>query len=186
MIYESTPWKEELLKAAVRLKRKSTQKRWTARSSFVVERDIMVSAYAIRKLLEAHKLSDELQFLQVETIQYSLVGDVPDAWNRHEFYDSYDLESGVATHLPVRELCNQIIHSWVFILSATEAGNEFDGIFVCSDRARRSYLYFIAAKVLIRLFETIGSEIQRSVRMEFNSQEEMTIVEVIGERPPAT
>jgi glycerol kinase len=58
MIGDSVPWKDELLKIADRLENRKTQRRWTERTGFLAERDIMVSAYAIRKLLEARKVSD--------------------------------------------------------------------------------------------------------------------------------
>jgi hypothetical protein len=180
MISESTPWKDELVKVATRLTRMSVQKRWTDRSSFIFERDLMVSAYAIRKLLEARKLSDELQMLNVKATKYRIVGEVPDAWNYYEFYESYDLTSGDATLLPIRKVCNEIIHSWLFVISVTESNNEIDGIFVCSDRTRRSYLYHIEIQTLVQLFTMIGNEAQRSVTMARNKRGEMTIIRVQG------
>jgi hypothetical protein len=60
VISDSEPWKAELLKTADRLDRRSIQERWTDRSGFLVERDIMLGAYAIRKLLDTPaKISDE-------------------------------------------------------------------------------------------------------------------------------
>ena len=58
MITDSIPWKEEPLRVANRLKKKKFQVRWTERSSFLVEGDIMVSAYSVRRL-EARKLTTE-------------------------------------------------------------------------------------------------------------------------------
>jgi hypothetical protein len=55
VISDSIPWREQLLTVADTLKRRKVQRRWTERTSFLVERDIMVSAYAVRKLNEAHQ-----------------------------------------------------------------------------------------------------------------------------------
>ena len=52
VISDSIPWKDELLKIADRLERRKVQRRWVERTSFLVERDIMISAYALRKLLK--------------------------------------------------------------------------------------------------------------------------------------
>jgi len=52
MIYESFPWKEELLKISKSLKSRQIQKRWTSRTSFLFEKEIFTSFYIIRKLIE--------------------------------------------------------------------------------------------------------------------------------------
>ena len=59
MIAESYYWKRELLRVAARLRRRLTQRRWPEASFSVVEMDLMVGFYAIRKLAEAKKISDE-------------------------------------------------------------------------------------------------------------------------------
>jgi len=61
MIDDSIPWKEDLLRVADTLERRKNQARWMARTSFLVERDTMTAAYAVRKLIQAHKVSDELR-----------------------------------------------------------------------------------------------------------------------------
>lgn len=66
MLSNSVLWKKELLRAADRLEKKATQRRWTEQSAFRVEKDVMVGAYAIRKLLEAPaKLSDCVKELRL-------------------------------------------------------------------------------------------------------------------------
>lgn len=52
MIDDSIPWKDELVKVAGRLDVKMKQKRWTDRTGYLIERDLMVSAYAMRKLID--------------------------------------------------------------------------------------------------------------------------------------
>ncbi len=61
MIDDSIPSKDELVKVADRLEAKTEQKRWTERTGYLIEQDFMVSAYAIRKLIDAHKVSDKLR-----------------------------------------------------------------------------------------------------------------------------
>jgi hypothetical protein len=70
VIGDSVPWKIELLRIAARLERRKTQKRWTQQTTFLVERDIMIAAFAIRKLTEAHKLSDDVARREVVVIQH--------------------------------------------------------------------------------------------------------------------
>jgi hypothetical protein len=158
VINDSVPWKEELLRVAARLEKKKSQPRWTERSGFVVERDVMVSAYAIRKLEEARKISDASVAGGVFVARHALVGKVPDIWSRHEIWNHYDLGAGENVQLSLIELCNQFIHSWIWMLNGTENGKELDGIFVSSDRGRRRCLYYVRIDVLIELFREIGSE----------------------------
>ena len=57
MIDDSFPWKDELVKIADRLEAKTKQKRWTDRTGYLIERDFMVGAYTMRKLIESHTVS---------------------------------------------------------------------------------------------------------------------------------
>lgn len=157
MIQDSVPWKDELLRVAARLERKRTQKRWTERSGYLVERDLMVSAYAIRKLIEASKVSDALSGRSFIAEEYALLGLVPDFFSRFSFWELYDLESPRRASLSLREVCNQLIHSWMWAISATEQ-NEFDGVYVSSDRSRASRLYKFELAELINTIRDIGRE----------------------------
>jgi hypothetical protein len=56
------------------------------------------------------------------------------------------------------DVCNQIIHSWMWSLSADKENELFDGIYVSSDRRRTSVLYFIHVDQLIDTFRAIGLE----------------------------
>lgn len=157
VIQDSIPWKDELIKTASRLERKKTQKRWTDRSGFLVERDIMVGAYSVRRLIECWKVSHDLAASRISIVTYPLIESAPNFYNKYFYWELYDLDCPTKVTLSVQETCNQIIHSWMWSLSATE-GNELDGIFVSSDRKRGSLLYFIHIDALIELFTSVGEE----------------------------
>ena len=97
MIGDSVPWKIELLRIAARLERRKTQKRWTQQTTFMVERDIMVAAFAIRRLTEAHKLSDDVTGREIVVIHYPLSGRVPDHMSYERIWQHYDLGAGTST-----------------------------------------------------------------------------------------
>jgi hypothetical protein len=157
MIDDSVPWKEELLKVADRLEARKARRRWTERSSFLVERDLMVSAYAIRKLMDAYKLSDQILVQAAQVTKHELTGRIPDVMNFHRPWDHYDLDSGVNVDLPLRELCNQVIHSFIFTICQTEAGG-FDGVLVSSDKGRPKFVYYVDIETFVSLFRTIGDD----------------------------
>lgn len=157
MISDSVPWKEELLKLAQTIERRTTQRRWTERTSFLVERDLMNAGYAIRRLNEARKISDELAAETVTVQRHNLIGGPVDVWNRHKIWEHFDLDRPETVELALTEFSNQLIHSWVWMLSATETKPyRFDGVWVSSDWASKRYLYFFSADTLVQLFRAIG------------------------------
>ncbi|WP_054820532.1 hypothetical protein [Arthrobacter sp. JCM 19049] len=178
MISDSIPWREELWRVADRLEKKSKQQRWTERSSFLVERDFMTSAYAIRRLNEAHKISDDLAKTKVPVIRHKRIGSVPDIWNRHEIWEHYDLENGVRDHITIPHMCNQLIHSFIWFLSATEDTELFNGAFVVSENERHKHLYFLPVESLIALCRNVAAEDIGSVQYQRGSDGIMRIVSV--------
>ncbi|UZX02480.1 hypothetical protein F8G81_07510 [Arthrobacter sp. CDRTa11] len=178
MISDSIPWREELWRVADRLEKKSKQQRWTERSSFLVERDMMTSAYAIRRLNEAHKISDVLAKTRVPVIRYARIGGVPDIWNRQEFWEHYDLENGQGDQITIPHLCNQLIHSFVWIISGNKDTELFDGAFVASENERHKHLYFLPVESLIDLCRKVAAEDIGSVQYQRGTDGIMRIVSV--------
>ena len=133
--------------------------RWTERSGFLVERDIMVSAYSIRRLVEALKVPDRLVGQRLRIRQHALLhGQVPDFWNQYLLWELFDCEHYTTAQMSLLDVCNQIVHSWMWSLSADEESELFNGIYVSSDRRRTSVLYFIHVDQLIETFRAIGLE----------------------------
>lgn len=167
MIQDSIPWKDELIAVAERLRRKTTQKRWTERSGFLVERDLMVSAYSLRKLIDNHKVSDSLTQRQFMLERFELLeqGRVPGLLSRDALQDFYDLKNPFKTVLPLEKVCNQIVHSWLWMLSFRESDSMFDGVYVSSDTARRKCLYRIPIDGYIDVCHEIGDEVVYETRM---------------------
>ncbi len=91
MIWESYPWKEVLLKDADIIER-WCQRHLTQRGMALIERKIFVSAYAIRKLFEAEKLTtnldgQSLRCSRIERTKSHITGARHDAYNLDEHYD---------------------------------------------------------------------------------------------------
>jgi hypothetical protein len=157
VISDSSPWKAELVSFAAAINRRARQKRWTERTGFLVERDIMLGAYAIRKLLDAPgKVSDEARSAQVGIVRHSLTGPPPDYWSVYELWEHYDLENGVPQAISLREFCNQIIHSFGWFMNGDLAGKILEGVFVCSDRESLRSVVYIPIGEVVAAFERIG------------------------------
>ena len=174
MIWESHPWREELCRVAERLEAWRSRVDWEDEyEAFQIERDVMSSAYAVRKLLEAHKLADSLARSTVRVEAYSLIGRVPEYMNWHRLDEFYDFSRSESRSLTVTQLCNQFIHSFIWMIEKedTEAADDqvdaagMAGCFVASDRQRNSSIYRVSVDDLIDLFRSVGTEDVASTRM---------------------
>lgn len=146
MIEDAFAWKEELAKVADRLEVKTKQTRWTARTGYLIERDFAVSAYAIRKLIESHEVSDEFGQRQFPVTRFEVRGNAP------------DFEHGRRRTLSIVDLCHEIVHSSVFAFCCGETPDLFDGIYVSSGRQQNRHVYLVLASDYIALCGDIGAD----------------------------
>lgn len=165
MIWESHPWRAELCDVGDRLEQWSVQIDLdNALISFQLERDVMVSAYAIRKLLEARKLADSTAATRLDAETFPLIDRVPDAMNWHRLDEFYDFDTQGVEQLSLQDFCNQVIHSFIFMPETTgseewsAAPRSLVGFFVASDHRRSKKLYRLEVDTVIRLLRLIGNE----------------------------
>lgn len=161
MIWDSLPWKRELTRLAESLRRRKSQRRWPGSSLARVEQEIFLSAYVIRKLLDSNKVSDEVASSSLRGRAHKHCSGTVDIMNWHKIDELYDLSSGEEISLGLRDFCNQIIHSFVFVLAIT---NGLEGFYVASDRDKSSrLLYFDIDEVINTLVEVSEDDIVRLV-----------------------
>src|SRR5690349_14570963 len=142
MIWESSIWKNELLRAAVELTLRKSQRRWSVNAEAKLERTVLTGFWSIRKLAEAHKFSTEIVSRQVTLIRFPFLGKPIDYLNYHRFIELYNFNRPLAESMPVAALCNQFIHSFVFSVVLGDTGG-LVGILFNSDRSRRRGVYEI-------------------------------------------
>lgn len=157
MIWESSYWKENLLRQATFLRKRANQRRWPERSLAKLEQNIMLGFYSIRKLLEAKKLTTDIVEKSLSLFAHPWVGDPVNIMNWHKIDKLYDLERNVIIERSIPWLCNLVIHSYVFSPVFGEEGNLM-GIFINSDRTKNEALYFIDFWKIIEVFETVGTD----------------------------
>lgn len=180
MIQDSIPWRMELLATAERLEKRKSQRRWTDRTGFLVERDVMVGAYSVRRMKESFKVSDNLASRTWPVRIHEPCGPVPDVHNNHKLWDLYDLGKGRGAELSLTNVCNQVIHSWIWGFAAGENGVGLDGVFVSSDRKRRKCLYFLSIDMLVDLFRSVGEEEIYHIEMRRDETGEMKFTRIVG------
>lgn len=167
MIWESAYWKEELFRHARRIRQRKALKRWSDRSAAGLEKDLMIGFYSIRKLFEAHKVSDEIRDRSIRLLGFPWTGSPVNFMNWDKIDQKYDLDHPVALAKTVMWIANQMIHSYVFMPSFDSEGN-LDSILFNSDRTRRQHLFALRVDEIIDLFEEIGANDPASMHIKLN------------------
>jgi hypothetical protein len=167
MIWESAYWKEELFRHARRIRQRKVLKRWSDRSSAGLEKDLMIGFYSIRKLVEAHKVSDEIRDRSIRLQGFPWTGSPVNFVNWDRIDQKYDLDHPVALAKPSIWIANQVIHSFVFMPSFDSEGR-LDSILFNSDRTRREYLFAMRVDQIVDLFEEIGANDPASMQCKLN------------------
>jgi hypothetical protein len=167
MIWESQYWKEDLHRIAARLRRRLDQRRWSERSFARLEKELMLGFYAVRKLHDAHKFSDEIAQRPIQAERFRWNGHPITFMGAHKFDRSYDLDSPEKCDLSLRFLSNQLVHSFVFCPVTDERGGLL-GVMVNSDRTRHEALYSVQMKPIIAVFEEISINHPGTMSMTLN------------------
>jgi hypothetical protein len=157
MIWESGPWKQDLARRAKSLRGRKSQRRWPESSLAHVEQDLFVVAYSIRKLLDATKVSDEVEGTPISARTHKSKKRVIDRLNWHKIDELYDLSTSHPVRLTLREFCNQIIHSFVFVLAFDEADG-LEGVFVASNRDRRERLFYLGIEEIAGALDRVAAD----------------------------
>jgi hypothetical protein len=150
----SASWKEELVKVADRLESKTKQRRWTARTDYLIERDFVVGAYALRKLIAARDVSNAVTHAPIPVRRF-VVNAIPPP-SAGDISEFYDFDNGSRKTLSIEELCDEILHSFVFEFCCGETDDLFDGIFLSSERNKNEFVYLLLASDFIALCGDVG------------------------------
>jgi hypothetical protein len=164
MIHESFYWKQPLLKTAKWLAGLHIEDKTRERSFVRVEKELFIGFYAIRKLLDTYKVTDKTKAKSFNLKWSPLKGQKPgDYFNWHRIDEHYDLSERHTETRNIRFLCDQFIHSFVFIPAFTSRG-KLSGFYLSSDRARHKRLYFVEIKQVLSAFQTVGQDNPREMR----------------------
>lgn len=157
MITDSVPWREDLARASARLRSRLTQQRWSERTSYLVERDLLVGFYAIRRLIESDKTSIRVPRRRMPVRVLPLTGTEPHKLDRWSPWEHYDFDARSRGELDAQSLVHEFIHSFILMLSFDE-DEHFTGVYVASDRTKKKRLYEVPLVAVIGLFEHVATE----------------------------
>jgi hypothetical protein len=167
MIWESYYWKNDLLKRVTTIQKWMRQKRWSEASHARFEQALMLGFYSIRKLIEAHKLSNASADQQITVTAYPSLGKPVTFRNWHKLDQLYDIEAGKTVNRDLKFLCNQFVHSYLFFPVFGE-DNRLCRVIVASEFERNRFTYEIGLDQVITLFEQIGSDYPNHATYHFD------------------
>ncbi len=174
MIYESYPYKDELLKIAKRLRKRKSQKRWPEESFIIMEKDVFFACFIIRKLIEARtKISNSTAKMQLNLIRYPVLeGKVPNIRNNHRADELYDLQKGSKCQRNLHDVVSEIIHSYILMFSLGQMKYLEDdfSILFNSFKQRRQSIFSIHIDDFCDLLELIGNDYPSSGSYRYNER----------------
>jgi hypothetical protein len=149
MIDDSHVWKNRLRRGRAVLRHKlrdATRDSARTEAALVeIEAFAFLTGYIVRKLIEANKLSDELEAAIMNVVTYPARPGYPlDFLSAHKIDRGYDLTAPRQKAMGVKNLCNLLVHSFVFMPAADERGTGWTGFFLNSDHTKNKELSFIA------------------------------------------
>lgn len=167
MIYESHPWKRDLLRRKQLIQKYNHAELLNEdaeRAYTVIEKAIFYSAFIIRKLIDCKgKVSDE-----VDQYTFCLKGVRPikeiDLMHRWPDVDTHNWEHEETYTKAGTEVCNWLIHSYIFFLSYNVDGT-IDGFYVSSDYDRNKVLYRIELKDWLAYMDFVGKDYVTAICM---------------------
>ena len=176
MIYESSPWKRELIKDADIIFRWSAKKTNSDYREFVLEKKIFLSAFSIRKLIDDCKITDKVKNHLLPCVEFKKISERNiNFTNRHRVPDYFDFSCSTNKRsVRMYDLTNQIIHSVIFIFSFDEGTQEnklrvpVSGFLVSSDRKsnKGKSVYLIGVEDYVKAMRLVGNDDVTSARWE--------------------
>ena len=154
---ESRYWKEFLTSTAKELAWKKSPKRLTERRLEIIERDVILSFFIIRRLIESYKVSKRTIDYKFEIFSCPYNGRMLRPGNRHWFEKSYNLEPEKIHNKKIMYIANQFIHSSLFAIVYDETRN-WDSFYVVSDYDKKKCIWRVPANQVHDCFKLVSED----------------------------
>lgn len=174
MIWQSEYWKKDICKIAVKLENRIFQKKWFDASNANAEKEIMVSAFMVRKLFESQKIDLAIKNKSIPTIKYPSNGKKINLLRRLSPERFFDLEKQLPSSITVKDLCDYIIHSYIFLLYIIDG--EFKYFRVTSDKNKFKFMFQIEVRRYINILREVGNYRSGSEIYSYNNKKEDYVI----------
>lgn len=133
-----------------------------------IEKDMFISFYSIRKLMDTTKIRDSTKELKVNLGWSPNLRKVT-TLNKHEIDELYDLDSVESETQSLRFLCNQFVHSYIFEI-AVEDNVGLCCFYFISDRDRNKKIFFITVRDVISILTLVGNDYPSKMKLTRDSK----------------
>jgi len=164
---ESVYWKEDLLEHARRLKPVAKPPRWSERRVVNFEKELIISFFCIRKLIEADKVSNKSKQYRADVFCYAPKDKKITKMNQWDIDDIYDLQNEKSVRRNILFLANQLIHSST-LYAYRESDRNWGGVYVCSDFERDRTIYRIPVQEIIKILKLVGTDYPSMLEMTWD------------------
>ena len=176
---DSEIWKEKLEQDVRSLRRRLNQRRWTERSVVLFERELMLTFFSIRALIEAGKLTDRTCHKEYKFITYPNKRKIVDENTKYDIDEVFDLDARIEKKLSLKLLTNQFIHAYVIFTDFSEEGKAV-GVLLCSDWEKKNILIQLPISLAIKIIEdVIADEIRGMLRHRNEKTGELRNVKIL-------
>jgi hypothetical protein len=166
---ESVYWKEELERIAKSIRRVPNPTRWTERGVCVVERDLMVGFFIVRRLLELNKLSSKTKGHKLKLYRHQRKSSRLTNLNHWDLDEHYDWEKEVQVLKGVKYVSNQFVHATVSFVTRDETRNWSDVLLV-SDFDRNDQIWRVPISEIRDLFLLASDDYPAKISMIYNEE----------------
>lgn len=163
---ESIYWKEELTRIAKTIQPVVKPKRWTERAACIVERDVMIGFFIVRRMIELKKVSSKIAKMRLEVFSSPVTKKI--TWiNSHKLDENYDWKAEKTEYKPTLYICNQFIHAYFsFVLRGLD--RNWADMIIVSDFDRNKTVWRIACATISDLFEAASKDRPTKTEITFD------------------
>lgn len=154
---ESRFWKEEISRIERSIRPVSKPARFSVRRLCVVERDLHLAFFMVRKMLEMEKLSSSVAQTLVSVGKALCRGGRVHRLNNGWIEDLYDIENGVSDQVPLFVMCNHFVHSRMSRLFRGEDRNWSD-VWLVSDWKRNEFIFQVEFSEISRVLQLVAED----------------------------
>jgi hypothetical protein len=165
---ESCYWKEELKRVASLLRPVAKPCRWTERRHCVVERDIMIGFFIVRRLIELTKVSQKVRDFRMDVYSAPNRGKRVTLLNRGDVDELYDIANERKETKKPLYLSNQFIHAYTSFVARDDTRN-CESMFVVSDFNRNDCIWRVPISAIRALFDLAAQDYVYSASFTYNA-----------------
>lgn len=154
---ESRYWKEDLLAHANRLKPVKKPARWSERVAVNFEKELMISFFMVRAILEHNKTSGKSRDYQVPVRRSPWNGKPITQLNFWDATELYHFQHETGVHLTLPFLANQFVHAKI-IYAGRDKTRNWSEVLLCSDYEIRRAIYRVSIEEIRKIFFLVGTD----------------------------